>query len=208
MTISNAASLGFGFNVSAPGTLDDAEIPSVFSIPGTHTVIQIPPGQPSGVYRIKADATNATKDSAILATYFSSSTTKVAATVDSAHHKIGDSVILSGLVFDGATPITNASVTAAISSPVLVSAQTSIGNYQLAGQQIVSTDVTDYSYTATLTNTGAALQGVTAQLMNTPRDNGVSVLTNVLVFGDVPANSTVTSVNTVIIARNPLCQHS
>lgn len=116
MTTGNAASLGFTFTTVAPGTNDNAEIPSVLSLPGVHTFIQIPGGQPSGTYQIKGNAAAVTSDSAIIATYFSSSTAMVAALADAANYKIGDTVVLSGLVFDGTTPVTGATLTATVSS--------------------------------------------------------------------------------------------
>jgi hypothetical protein len=134
VTSANAASLGFIFTIVADGGFAGADVPSALSIPGTHTVIQIPGGQLSGVYSIKADATGANADSGMLATYFSSSTVRATATTNAATYKVGDTVILSGLVFDQATPIRGATVNAAVSAR-LPAAQTSLGNYQLIGQQ-------------------------------------------------------------------------
>lgn len=160
----NAASLGFGFSVTPAGSLNGSEIPSVFLIPGTHTVITIPAGQVSGVYKIKLDASAANTESGVFATYFSSSTVRTAATTSSANYRTGDTAILSALVFDGATPVTGASVNASVSAPVSLVGQTVVGNYQLVSQQAVNSNLTDFSYTATLTNSGGAVQGVQAQL--------------------------------------------
>jgi hypothetical protein len=124
----NATTLGFTFAIVPDGTNGNAEIPSALSLPGTHTSIQIPGGQPSGAYQIKANASAATDDVAVLATYFSSSTAATAVTTDAANYKVGDTVILSGLVFDGTTPITGATVTATVSAPVSLAAQTSLGS--------------------------------------------------------------------------------
>jgi hypothetical protein len=80
ITNANATSLGFTFTIVPEGSSVNADIPSSVSLPGTHTTIQIPAGQPSGVYTIKANATNANSDSGILATYLSSSTVRATAT--------------------------------------------------------------------------------------------------------------------------------
>jgi hypothetical protein len=138
----------------------------------------------------------------MLATYFSSSTVGVASTTNSANYKVGDTVILSGLVFDGATPIVGANATAAVSTPVPLGSQTSLGNYQLVGENSINSNLTDYSYSVTLTNTGGAAQQVIAQLARTPPD-GVSVLIQTLVFGSVSATSSATSINTFTIERDP-----
>ena len=92
----------------------------------------------------------------MLATYFSSSTVGVASTTNSANYKVGDTVILSGLVFDGATPIVGANATAAVSTPVPLGSQTSLGNYQLVGENSINSNLTDYSYSVTLTAKNAA----------------------------------------------------
>ena len=170
-------------------------------MPGTHTVIQIPAAQLSGVYTIKANATGANADSGIVATYLSSSTVRATATTHSPNYKVGDAVILSGLVFDNATPVVGAIMTAAVSAPVSVAAQTTVGNFQLVSQQTLTPTVTDYMYSARLTNTGAAMQSVRAGLASFPAD--VTVMNDTLVFGDIAANSSATSLNKVTIERNP-----
>lgn len=130
VTSANAASLGFTFTVVAPGGFAGSGLPSILSLPGTHTIIQVPSGQVSGVYKIKADATNANADSGMIATYVPSSTVRTSATTDSANYKAGDTVILSGLIFDDTTPITGAIVTASVSTPVSLASQATLGNYQ------------------------------------------------------------------------------
>ena len=56
VTSANASGLGFTFTI-IPENASSDEVPSVLALPGTHTLIQIPGGQPSGVYNIKANAT-------------------------------------------------------------------------------------------------------------------------------------------------------
>jgi hypothetical protein len=199
VTSSNAASLGFSFTTVAAGTNDNVQSLTPMSFPGTHTVIQIPGGQPSGTYQIKANASSSTADSGIIATYFASSTVGVSATTDSANYAVNDTVIISGLAFDGTTPVTGATVTAAVSVPSSLSA--TVGNFQLLTQQAVSAILTDYTYSATLTNSGPSAQTVVAQLAALP--SGVTVLSDTLIFGDVGANSSATSLNTITIESNP-----
>src|SRR5271165_7094719 len=54
---------------------------------------------------------------------------------------------------------------------------------------------------ATLTNSGAAVQSVSAEISGPV--TGVTILNGLLAFGDVGANSSVASVNTITIERNP-----
>jgi hypothetical protein len=201
VTAANAPALGFTFTTAVAGTNDRVEIPSVLTLPGTHTIIQIPGGQVSGTYQIKANAGATTSDSGMLATYFSSSSAEVTAATDADNYKIGDTVILSGLVFDGTSPITGASVTAAISPRVSLAGQTSLGNYQLVSQRVVSPNLTDYTYSGTLTNNGPSAQGVMAQLASLPP--GVTILNGTLAFGDVAASASVVSINALTIETNP-----
>jgi hypothetical protein len=203
VTSTNAASLGFTFTVLPNGTLSEVEIPSLLSQPGTHTVIQVPGGQPSGGYQIQANASSVSATSAVAATYFSSSTVGVTVTTDAANYQSGATVIISGLVFDGATPVTGATATAAISTPVSLASQATVGNIQQVSSQAISSTLTDYSYSATLTNTGAAVQMVTAQAQTANLPSGISVLNDTLVFGNVAANASAASTNTITIERNP-----
>jgi hypothetical protein len=82
-----------------------------------------------------------------------------------------------------------------------------IGDYEVVNQKRLS--LTEFQYTATahVTNTGDdALENVTATLSSP--FNGVTVVDGALTFGDVPAGSTVKSVDTVTInydrAKGPL----
>jgi hypothetical protein len=132
-----------------------------------------------------------TTDSGIIASYYSSSNVRTAATTNAANYKVGDTVVLSALVFDGSTPLTGATVTAAVSAPASLASQTSIGNFQLVSQQQVNSTLTDYTYTATLTNTGSAAQEVQAELATLPAN--VTILSDTLAFVNVAASSTATA---------------
>jgi hypothetical protein len=199
ITSSNASSFGFTYTVLPDNT--GADVESVLSLPGTHISMQIPAGQVSGVYSIKVNATNVNTDSAILASYYPSSNVHAAVTTNSSTYKVGDTVVLSGLVFDSATPITGATVTAAVSTPLSLASQTSVGNPQLVSQQSVGPNLTEYQYTFTLTNTGSTVREVQAALASIPQN--VSVVNDILLFGDIAANSTTTSISGLTIQRDP-----
>jgi hypothetical protein len=79
-------------------------------------------------------------------------------------------------------------------------AELSVDNYQLVGSQRVNRVLFDYTYTADVTNSGAALQNVTATL--TSNSPNTTVIDNELSFGDVGENATVTSSNTFTIRQD------
>jgi hypothetical protein len=108
VTSANAASLGFTYTVLGDNTGMDIE--SIFSLPGTQTLIQVPGGQASGVYSIKANASSVNAASGIIAAYYPSSNVRAAITTNSSAYKVGDTVVLSGLVFDSTNSITGATV--------------------------------------------------------------------------------------------------
>lgn len=203
VTAAIAPAYGIAFTIVPNGAFSNVEIPSVLSLPGTHTLFQIQVALPSGSYQIKANASSANSSSGILATYFSSSTVGVTATTDAANYKVGDTVVISGLAFDGATPVTGATVTASVSTPINIAASSVLGNFQLVGQQAVNASLTDYSYSATLRNTSTAVQSVRAQAQTASLPAGIAVLNDTLVFGDISANTSATSLNTITIERNP-----
>jgi hypothetical protein len=191
---SNASSLGYGFSVF---TIVPVALPIPFAFPGTHTMISLPNGATAGTYTIKADSTSTAVQSLLIGSYYSSSSVTAGLTTDASNYKIGDLVKLSGLLFDANGPITNATVTASIAVPVDLSAQVNIGNYQLVSQQPVDGSTTNYTYTARATNTGSAIQGVSADA--TSSSANFTVLSGGLFFGDLAAGGSSTSSNTFVI---------
>lgn len=111
---SNAAGQGFAYQVLPNGTMTNSPIPSVFSTAGTHTVIKFPASSVPGNYQIKIASSPQPDDHLVVASYFSSSTVHAGLLTDSPHYQMGDRVVISGLLFDGSTPVTGATVTAAI----------------------------------------------------------------------------------------------
>jgi hypothetical protein len=197
--VTSTNSLGFTFTTLPDSTT--VEIESIFGLPGTHTLIQVPAGQPSGAYSIKANAANVNTDSAIIVSYYPSSNVRAAVTTNSSAYKVGDTVVLSGLIFDSATPITGAIVTSGVSVPISLTSQTSVGNPQLVSQQSIGTNLTEYQYTFTLTNSGGAIQEVRAALATVPPN--VNIVNDILLFGNVAANGTAVSFTNLTVQRDP-----
>ncbi|HEX8351480.1 MAG TPA: proprotein convertase P-domain-containing protein [Pyrinomonadaceae bacterium] len=115
VTPANAASLGFEYGVLADGAFTgNGDALSVFSAPGTNTFISFPPASPAGTYRVKIDASAATAETAALVTYYSSSLVRAGVATNSSVYRVGEKVVISGLVFDGPTPVRNATVLASV----------------------------------------------------------------------------------------------
>jgi Tol biopolymer transport system component len=119
----NAASLGFKYQIVADGTFTRSIFPSFLSAPGTHTVIKLPPSSMPGTYQVKVQSSPATSDYFVVASYYSSSPVKAALVTDFPQYPVGDTVVISGLLFDGKTPITGATVTAVIGDPSNLNAE-------------------------------------------------------------------------------------
>ncbi|MGI8746209.1 MAG: hypothetical protein ACR2NN_27235 [Bryobacteraceae bacterium] len=95
VTSANAVSLGFTFTLQTDQDMAIEDNSAIFSLPGTHTIIQVPAGSPSGTYVVRANATPVNAASAVVATYFASSTVRAGALTDASSYKVGDQVILS-----------------------------------------------------------------------------------------------------------------
>jgi subtilisin-like proprotein convertase family protein len=128
VTAANAASLGFEYGVLADGAFaNNGDALSVFAAPGTNVYIAFPPASPAGVYRVKIDASAAAADTAAFVTYYSSSLVRAGVATNSPVYRVGEKVVISGLVFDGPTPVQSATVLASVddvdrpeADPVLV----------------------------------------------------------------------------------------
>lgn len=110
----NAEAQGFSFDVITIGDEEESLTAPIFQLPGTHTVIGLPASSPPGTYQIKIDGSNVTGDHAVVASYYSSSPVRVGAVTDAATYRVGDTVIVSAVVFNDSTPVTGATVTASI----------------------------------------------------------------------------------------------
>ncbi len=199
ITAANATSLGYTFTTVAAGTQDDDDIISPMTLPGTHTVIEFPTPASPGVYKIKANTTGVSSATSLMAVYFSSSQVRLGAAANAMEYKVGDTVVLSGVLRDDNIAVNGATLTASISAPLDISQQVSIGPYQLVSQQAADADDTDFTYTAQLTNSGPARTSIVATL--NVDDPSLEIIDGALIFGPVAANGTVTSTNSFTIRR-------
>jgi hypothetical protein len=108
----NAFAQGYGYQV-IPGDPSSSAIGNPFSIPGVHTLFMLPPGAVAGTYKVKANAAAATADVYVIATYISHSPVRLGAEIDPLY-RVGDPVVLAGLLFNGNAPVTGGTVTATI----------------------------------------------------------------------------------------------
>src|SRR5687767_4518415 len=85
--------------------------------------------------------------------------------------------------------------------PLLVRAQgLAIGGYQLVTERSVTRTVSEYTYTAVLTNPGPALAGATAHVTSRSQREVVDAD---LTFGAIPASGSARSQDTFTFRRNP-----
>jgi len=167
---------------------------STLLIPGRHVVVQFSSAAAGGQYTVKAIGSG--NDSGLTVIYTPSSGPSVAAITDSSSYRLGDMVILSALVFNGTTPVTQASVQATIGG--LLPVQGTIGNYKLMNQLQISSTMTRYSYTAQLTANAAASSVIATASNSEPQSKLVA---DTIWFGDVPASAPVTSQTFFTIER-------
>jgi hypothetical protein len=194
ITAANASANGFTFTTyTADGTGGSMDLLSPFLTGGTHTVIQFPAPTQTGVYNIKANATTATADTAMIIWYYPSSSVSPGAATDATTYRQGDFIILSGLLFDGTTPVQNATVSAIAGTLLPVSG--TVGNYQLVGTTQVDSTFSQYTYTLQFTNSGSAANNVGATVSSS--DPNMSIINDGVAFGSVASGGTVTSANTL-----------
>ncbi|HEX3251331.1 MAG TPA: PPC domain-containing protein, partial [Pyrinomonadaceae bacterium] len=110
----NAASFGYAWEAMAADSeaVTNGLFISSFSRYGNHTLIGLPTTATAGIYQIKINTTGVTTATFVNATYISASPIRVGLLSDNASYTPGQSVVLSAFVFNGTTPITNATVEA------------------------------------------------------------------------------------------------
>src|SRR5262245_53695975 len=113
---SNAAAFGYIYGVEAEDSeaITDRLLITFMSLSGTHTIIQLPSTAPSGTYQIKINTVGVITDTEIAASYITGSRIRVALATRESTYNVGQSVVLSALVFNGSTPVTNATVVASV----------------------------------------------------------------------------------------------
>jgi len=198
ITAANAAAQGFSFSTTIVSTSDDTNIPVTLTIPGTHTLIGFPPGQAAGTYQIKANGAAAASDSFIIVYLFASGTETFSASVPASFYRVGDQIPIFGYASDGVAPITTATITASIGAEQLVGGG-SISNYQIVRQEQLDANNTQFSVSATFVNGAAAVNQVTARA--TSNDPNIFVSSDALVFGDLAANASATSTNSIKVVQ-------
>jgi hypothetical protein len=171
ITSLNAASLGFSFDVIEADSdeVTSGLFTSFFSLSGTHTVIRLPSTTPSGTYQIKVNTASLLTATPVYASYLSGSPIRTALSPDAKTYHVGDTVVLSAFLFNGTTPITNATIEAAVADqdhpempPVQVSLQDSGPKDAASGDGIytgVYTAATAGKFLAAIRTTGTAPSG-------------------------------------------------
>ena len=165
ITSANAELFGYSYSTFANDNPEPVLSPSLVNTPGTHTFITLPPAPAAGSYSIKVVAPAGPDATLVVASYLSSSTVRAGLVADSQWYRIGQTVVFSALVFNGDTPVTNATVTLAVDdsledtiAPVNVTLQDS-GAHDLA--------TGDGIYTGTFTPTRAGQYGAAVRVTGT-----------------------------------------
>ena len=193
----NAAANGFTFTVASEAEAQAIDSPSALSLIGTHTLIEIAPTAPGGVYNVKIDTIGIAVPTDIAVLYFSSSQIRLGGLTSGAVYALGQQAVLSAVLADGTTAVTGAAITASVQASRDVSPQVTIGNYQLISQTPGGNGIIEYTYSARATNSGAALTGVQARGVYS---GGPFHAGSTVTFGPVAANGTATGLNTFTVA--------
>jgi hypothetical protein len=132
----------------------------------------------------------------IIVLYYPSSTVSLGAVTDATTYKPGDLVVFAGRLFDGQTPLQNATLTAVAGTFLPVTG--TVGSYQLVSTAQIDSPNSLYSYSA-------LIQCPTYQLGicgEQRRDLGrqyrpnMNIVNGSVAFGSLGAGATVTSANT------------
>lgn len=165
ITSANAALFGYSFTTFTNDNSEPVSMPSLINTPGTHTFVMLPPAPAAGSYSIKVVAPSGSDDTLVIASYLSSSKVRAGLVADSQWYRIGQTIVFSALVFNGDTPVTNATVTLAVDdsledtiAPVNVTLQDSGAHDVAAGDGI---------YTGTFTPTRAGKYGAAVRVTGT-----------------------------------------
>lgn len=90
----------------------------LFTLHGKHHPVILPETAPAGTYQVKVNAHTVNHTSAVLATYISSLPVRAGLTTDAHEYRTGETVVLTGLLFNGSSPLTNATITALVADDV------------------------------------------------------------------------------------------
>ena len=114
VTADNAVNLGFIYVKFTNAAPVNNLVPSPVNQAGTHISFILPPSQIPGTYTVKVNAAAALTPVVVIASFYTSSPVTSGVTTSAGTYKVGDTVIITGLAFNGGTPITDATVTARI----------------------------------------------------------------------------------------------
>ncbi len=165
----NAPALGYTYTTLPTGTFTDY-IPSPFAAAGTHTVITLPSSSVPGMFAVKVDGSKTSGPTVVIAEYFSSSTVRAGLAAGFSQYQQGDVVVLTGLLFDGSTPITGASATVGVVDPTDPTTPPVLVNLSDSGPLVVTPGSGVYAgvytpskpgvFTAAMNVTGISASGV------------------------------------------------
>jgi subtilisin-like proprotein convertase family protein len=110
----NPDASGFTYAVIPEGAFRDSSFPMLFTLPGKHHLFLLPETAPTGTYQVKVNASTVNSTSAVLATYISRSPIRAGLLADAHEYRTGETVVLTGLLFNGSSPVTNATITALV----------------------------------------------------------------------------------------------
>lgn len=155
ITSANASASGFTFETVEEGSFEDSETPSPLSLPGTHTLIELPVGAAPGIYRVKVDGRSLTAEAGVIATHMASSQVRAHLLSNQDDYRTGDTVILTGAAFDNTAPILAATVTALVSLRGPLAGPVTVGSYQQVAARPISAIETEYEYRASVAGQSA-----------------------------------------------------
>ncbi len=114
VTATNATNLGFTYATYTNTGNDNTLVPGTFNLAGTHTFFGLAPSQVAGNYKVKINAGAAVTPVLAVVSFYTSSPIRSGVTLNGGTYKTGDTVVITGLAFNGSNPITDATVTARI----------------------------------------------------------------------------------------------
>ena len=199
VTSQNAASLGIQWTtLTVPNSSDP--VSSILTIPGYHTIIQLPPGSPTGQYQIKGDGTSAAGPAAMLVSYSSSSSVVAGLSASPDSPSIGNPITLSAVLLDGANPIVGATGTVQLIPSVDVTSQVSVTSVLLSTTVVDSLNSSDI-YAINLQNSGPGLTSLLATLNAASLPPTVQVSSNAVYVNQAPAQTTTQSPTGFTVTR-------
>src|ERR1041385_650359 len=117
ISAANADQMGYNYTAVGNGAVNGSYVPSALAVNGDQVLIQLAPSAPVGQYQVKVDAGSASGNVLVVASYFSSSPVRVGLLASAPVYSVGDTVVLSGLAFEGGQALNGVSATVRIVDP-------------------------------------------------------------------------------------------